>query len=349
MKKNQKRVVGIDLFCGAGGLTCGLQKSGIKIVAGYDIDPASKYPFEENNKSKFIQADIREVKGKDIKGLLPKKAFTLIAGCAPCQPFSSYTNPIKSRDEKWSLLDEFARIVKEAKPDFVTMENVPNLERQDVFNSFTKCLTKNGYHYTYKIVSCPEYGIPQSRRRLVLLASRKGPIEIIPPSHKKEKYVTVKDAIGYLPPIKDGERHISDPLHVASKLSPTNLKRIKHSRQGGTWKDWPKSLVAKCHKKKTGSSYPSVYGRMSWNKPGPTMTTQCYGFGNGRFGHPQQNRAISLREAALLQTFPKSYKFLPTGETVKMKEIGTLIGNAVPVKLGEVIAASIAAHLEKLK
>lgn len=347
MSKKVKKIVGIDLFCGAGGLTCGLQNGGIKIVAGYDIDPAAEYAFEENNNAEFIKKDVKKVTGEEIQKKFPEDSYTLLAGCAPCQPFSSYTNPIKERDKKWGLLNQFSRLIREVSPDFVTMENVPNLERQSVFKSFLSKLIDQNYHVTYKVISCPEYGIPQTRRRLVLLASKIGPIEIIPPTHTQDNFINVKDSISHLPPLKAGEGHEADPLHVTSRLSPLNMERMKHSKPGGTWRDWPKHLVAACHTKNSGKSYPGVYGRMSWDKPGPTITTQCYGFGNGRFGHPEQHRGLSLREAAILQTFPETYKFVPEGKTIKMREIGTLIGNAVPVKLGEVVAQSIQNHLAR--
>lgn len=347
MKKNTKKVVAVDLFCGAGGLTCGLQRAGIKVAAGYDIDPAAEYAYVKNNKSQFVLKDVAKVKGEEIAEKFAQADYSLLAGCAPCQPFSSYTNTMKEKDDKWKLLRHFARLIKETTPDLVTMENVPNLERQDIFKEFLKTLEKNGYFYAYKIISCPEYGIPQSRRRLVLLASKIKPIEIIPPTHEKSQYVTVKQSISHLPPLKAGEQNNADPLHISSRLSPLNMERIKHSKQGGTWRDWPEKLVASCHKKGSGQTFPGVYGRMSWNKPSPTITTQCYGFGNGRFGHPTQNRALSLREAAILQTFPSDYEFIPAGTRLKMREVGTLIGNAVPVRLGEVVAESIMKHISE--
>ena len=160
---------------------------------------------------------------------------------------------------------------------------------------------------------------------------------------------TVREAIAGLPPLKAGEVCVSDPLHQASELSPLNLKRIRASKPGGSWKDWNDDLVADCHKKSSGKTYPSVYGRMSWDEPSPTMTTQYYGFGNGRFGHPEQNRAISLREGAILQSFPRYYKFVPKNGEIYRKVIGRLIGNAVPVKLGEAIGKSIVRHVEELQ
>src|SRR6185437_4792082 len=139
-----------------------------------------------------------------------------------------------------------------------------------------------------------------------------------------------------------------DPLHVACRLSELNLLRIKASKPGGTWRDWKPSLRAACHRRQTGDTYPSVYGRMEWDEPAPTITTQCFGYGNGRFGHPQQHRAITLREAAMLQTFPRKYDFVPKGQRVRFSQLGRLIGNAVPVRLGEIIAESFTHHASAL-
>ena len=141
---------------------------------------------------------------------------------------------------------------------------------------------------------------------------------------------------------------MSDRMHAAASLSEINLARIRLSRPGGSWRDWPDDLVASCHKLPSGKTYPSVYGRMEWDKPSPTLTTLCYGFGNGRFGHPEQDRAISLREAAILQSFPESYRFVPDDSPVQFRIIGRLLGNAVPVNLGRAIGKSIAGHLNRL-
>jgi DNA (cytosine-5)-methyltransferase 1 len=163
----------------------------------------------------------------------------------------------------------------------------------------------------------------------------------------RRKPKTVREAIGKLPAIRQGTAHPKDPLHSAAKLSDLNLKRIRASRPGGTWRDWPKHLIADCHKRDTGYSYPGVYGRMAWDEPAPTLTTQFFGFGSGRFGHPEQDRAISLREGAILQGFPRSYSFIPEGAPVHFRVLGRMIGNAVPVTLGEMIGQSISAHLDK--
>jgi DNA (cytosine-5)-methyltransferase 1 len=259
----------------------------------------------------------------------------------------------KNKDkDKYNLLYEFGRLVKEVHPDIVTMENVPaiaSFKLKSVLTDFVEVLQNEGYNVKYKVVYCPDYGIPQTRKRLVLLASRLGNIDLISPTHKKENYVTVKDAIGHLPPLKAGQGCPADALHRCRALSPLNLQRLKSTPYGGSWKDWPADLMLECHKKESGKSFGSVYGRMVWEEPSPTMTTLCTGIGNGRFGHPVQNRAISAREAALFQTFPITYKFFPNEHEVSLTKASRYIGNAVPPKLGEVIAQSIKNHIEDLK
>ena len=200
-----------------------------------------------------------------------------------------------------------------------------------------------GYDVSWNIINCDEYGVPQSRRRLVLLASKFGNIEMIKPS---TSLMTVRDAIGKLPAIRDGEESAQDPLHRSSKLSPLNKQRIRQSKPGGTWLDWSESLLSNCHRKKSGQSYKAVYGRMEWNKPSPTITTQYTNFGSGRFGHPEQDRALSIREGAILQSFPITYVFERPNEKGKNGDLCRHIGNAVPVELGRAIGRSILNHLQ---
>lgn len=334
----------VDLFCGVGGLTHGLVKGGVDVRLGVDIDPASKFPYEANNPSRFLLKDVNDIDVGEINSSLAGADYTMLAGCAPCQPFSTYSQGKRDKkDSKWSLLSSFGDMVDDVSPDFLTMENVPQLLDYDIFNSFVARLAD--YHVWYDVVDCPNYGIPQRRKRLVLLASKIGPISLVKPTHKMGKGVSVKRAIAKLPEIKAGETCSRDPLHTASSLTPINLKRIRQSKPGGTWRDWDEELLAACHRRSSGATFPAVYGRMTWDDPAPTITTQCYGYGNGRFGHPEQDRAISLREAAIFQTFPKKYKFLEKGEKAKFSVLGRLIGNAVPVRLGEVIAHSIYEHI----
>lgn len=338
---------GVDLFCGAGGLTKGLEAAGIDMRVGVDIDPACEYPFSANNNATYLMKSVEDVSGADFAEAFKGAKFTLLAGCAPCQPFSRYqqgkTDPSGKR---WNLLQHFARLVKETNPDLVTMENVPRLAQQGVFEGFVFDLRSEGFEVCYKVVNCADYGVPQQRQRLVLLASKLGPIELIKPTKLPERYVTVRGAIGKLHVLIAGEVCETDPLHQACNLSPLNMKRIRASKPGGTWRDWDESLVADCHKKDSGKTYPSVYGRMSWDDLAPTITTQYYGFGNGRFGHPEQDRAISLREGAILQSFPKTYRFVRKGAPIYRRQIGRLIGNAVPVKLAEAIGKSIVQHVQ---
>lgn len=339
----------VDLFCGIGGLSYGLKSKGFKILEGFDLDATCQYAYETNNEARFVYKDIRQVTKKDISPLYSKKAIKVLAGCAPCQPFSSYAFKNKNKDkDKYNLLYEFGRLVKEVRPDIVTMENVPaiaSFKLKSVLADFVNVLQEEGYHVMYQVVYCPDYGIPQTRKRLVLLASQLGEIALIPPTHKTEDYVTVRDAIGNLPPLEAGVGCSTDALHRCRALSPMNMRRMLATPYGGGWKDWSEDLLLDCHKKDAGKSFGSVYGRMVWEEPAPTMTTLCTGIGNGRFGHPEQNRAISAREAALFQTFPLSYKFFPNEQEVSLVKASRYIGNAVPPKLGEVIAESIKQHI----
>lgn len=336
----------IDLFCGIGGLTHGFVKSGFDVVAGIDNDSECRYGYEYNNKASFIDKDIINVSAKELTDLYKNTAGPrILVGCAPCQPFSKL-NLRKISKQQLQPLEKFAELVKETTPDIVSMENVKGLVKNPIFNKFLDVLSRNGYYYSYKIVDLSDYGVPQKRIRLVLLASRLGEISLIPPTHINKKK-TVRDVIAKLEPIKDGEVSKKDTLHRTRRLSSLNKKRIKATpKDGGNSRSWSDDLILKCHKRKTGRTYRgTVYGRMSWDKPSPTMTTQCIGLGNGRYGHPEQDRAISLREAALFQTFPKNYRFTAPGEKVLMSQTARFIGNAVPVRVGEVIAKSIEKHM----
>ncbi len=250
------------------------------------------------------------------------------------------------------MLYSFAELVNETDPEIVSMENVPLLLKYNngkVFNHFIKNLEDKGYFVSWYVVNAKDYGVPQRRKRLVLFASKHGRIELVDKIVKDSKYVTVRQAIGHLPPIQDGIPDENDPLHVARKLTELNKKRIQSTKEGGNWEEWDESLLLECHKKESGRHFKSVYGRMKWNDVAPTMTTYCIGLSNGRFGHPEQDRAISLREAALIQSFPQDYDFINPKEFTSNAAIARQIGNAVPVELGVAIAKSIKRHIQQLK
>jgi DNA (cytosine-5)-methyltransferase 1 len=336
----------VDLFCGVGGLTYGLVKGGVEVVAGIDVDPACRFPFEANNAAKFLECDVANLEAGDVERLFKKNTIKLLTGCAPCQPFSTYSRSGRNRhyNSQWPLLLNFGRLVKSIQPELVAMENVPQLLDHEVFGDFIDHL--KGYQVWHSVIDCSSLGVPQTRKRLVLLASMLG--DKAPTIEPKDGEVsTVRRTIEDLPPIRAGQSDPHDSLHVAPTLSDLNMQRIRASKPGGTWRDWPETLQADCHKKLSGATYPSVYGRMEWDKASPTITTQCFGYGNGRFGHPEQDRAISLREAAMLQTFPRNYLFAPPDAKIKFNRMGKLIGNAVPVRLGEAIAETLLTYVKE--
>lgn len=346
-RTNERSVSCVDLFCGAGGLTHGLVAAGIPVTAGIDLDESCRHPYEANNPgTSFHSCDVSKLKPSSLESWFADGTIRVMAGCAPCQPFSSYSQRYETKGtERWGLLGHFARLVRHIRPDIVTMENVPTIRKHEIFDGFVDALGKLGYQLWYDVVDAADYGLPQRRRRTVLLASLHGPIRLHPPRSRAVK--TVREALAGLPPLQQGSAHERDPLHASSRLSRLNLERIKASRPGGTWRDWPNSLVADCHKRESGHSYPGVYGRMVWDEPAPTLTTQFYGYGSGRYGHPEQNRGLSLREGAILQGFPRHYSFIRRGESARFKELGRMIGNAVPVELGRVIGKSILSHIHQ--
>lgn len=342
------RVTAVDIFCGIGGLTHGLIKAGVKVVAGVDVDEKCRFAYEKNNRASFIHRGVHEIRADEILSLYPRGSMRVLVGCAPCQPFSKHTQKERDRQSKedWGLLYHFLKIIKETEPVVVSMENVPDITKHRVFSDFVSDLDSAGYSVEWRSVFCPDYGIPQSRTRLVLLASLLGKIELIPTTYKPGKYKTVRMAISGLERLNAGQISANDRLHRAAALTDINLRRIRKSKPGGTWRDWDEQLRSPCHRKTTGKTYPSVYSRMEWDKPSPTITTQFYNYGTGRFGHPEQDRAISIREGAILQTFPKTYEFVGPNSVFGLKELGVYIGNAVPVRLGEIIGKSILKHFE---
>lgn len=337
----------VDLFCGVGGLSYGLRRAGLQVVAGLDADKTCKYAFETNTGAMFLGDRLEDVPATDIRALFPEGARRILVGCAPCAPFSAYAAGSENRSDKWSLVDLFLERILDVEPAIVSMENVTRLrsfETGSVFRRFVTGLRNAEYEVVVDTLDAADYGVPQRRRRLVLLASRLGPVKLPAPTHPTPR--TVRAAIGHLPQLQAGETDPADRMHRCPNLSPLNLRRIRAAKPGRPWTEWDDpELIARCHQRETGKSYRNVYGRMEWNRPSPTLTTGCFSFGRGRFGHPEQDRAISLREAALLQSFPAQYEFVAPDATVSFSRLGRYIGNAVPVALAESIGHAIRTHI----
>jgi DNA (cytosine-5)-methyltransferase 1 len=339
--KSIKQLLAVDFFCCAGGVTCGFRKAGIKVLGGIDIDGSYKDTYEKNNKgSKFIQSDIASLQPTDLERELDIKKNMdnlIFIGCSPCQYYTTIQTDKTKSTQTRLLLEEFKRFVEYFNPAFLFIENVPGLETKDgsPLANFKLFLKQKGFVFDDKVVNAAHYNVPQNRKRYVLVASRLKKIISIPEgNHQKIK--TVKEVIGNLKPIQSGYKDNSSLKHWSAQLKPINLKRIKNtSHDGGTrieWKD-NEELQLDCYKGKD-HTFSDVYGRMYWNKPAPTITTKFHSISNGRFGHPEQDRAISLREGAMLQSFPKSYKFYSDSLVTTAR----MVGNAVPPNLAATIA-----------
>lgn len=333
-------MIGIDFFCGGGGMTKGLIDAGVDMILGFDSNPACRDTYEINNNVPYKCCDITEMQLDDLIEEYPEivnNEELIIVGCAPCQPFSKQRNSTdEHRDE--NLLDYFGNVVSELLPGFIVVENVPGIQNNDVFDRFIKRLKRNNYKVVYDVLNAKNYGVPQNRRRLVLIASRICMPELPKATHGEKglPYVTVRDAIYRFPRIQAGERHANVPNHMSARLSELNLRRIHATpHDGGGRTDWPDDFVLDCHNN-GHTGHTDVYGRMYWDRVAPTLTSKCFSLSNGRFGHPEQDRAISMREAASLQSFPETYIFYGT-----QGDIGKQIGNAVPVLLAMKIGQQI--------
>jgi DNA (cytosine-5)-methyltransferase 1 len=335
----------IDFFCGAGGLTRGFLDAGIKVIAGIDCEQECEKTFTKNNKpATFICADLRNMPVQDLEKYvrrIPREQL-VFAACAPCQPFAPL-NKSGGKGRDAFLLSDFARFVSHYHPKYVFLENVPGIARKkgaSTLARFKSLITRLGYKFSDGVVDAKSYGVPQTRRRYIFLAARGVSVSLPTVTHGpgKKRIQTVKDAIGHLPPVKSGKSHKSVKNHVASPLSELNLRRLRATpKNGGSRTSWPPDLVLKCHKQHDGHT--DIYGRMAWDQPAPTLTCACNSISNGRYGHPTQNRAITLREAAALQSFRDSYVFYSDMRSY----IARKIGNAVPVMLAKAVALHIVA------
>lgn len=330
-----------DFFSGCGGTSLGFQDLGFDIIGALDSDEDSAQTFKNNFPSAtFLTRDIRQVAAQDLSDIiLPlTNSPLLFCGCAPCQPFSNQRRTISDNDNRKTLLSEFQRFIEYWKPDFIFLENVPGLQRinksDGAFKEFTLKLAELEYDFDTAVVRASDIGIPQIRKRFILIAAAKGhkisPISSLFEQHEKLS-PTIRSYIQDLPPIEAGEQHPKIANHVAARLSPENLLRIRHTPEGGDRRDWPVHLKTGCHKNYKGHT--DVYGRMKWDAPASTLTTRCISYSNGRFGHPEQDRAISVREAARLQTFPDNFVF-----TGSLTSCARQVGNAVPPLMAKKIS-----------
>ena len=335
----------IDFFCGAGGVTCGFKQAGINVLGGIDNDVACKETYEKNNDTKFLHADIRKLKKSSLKnefGISKNDDELIFIGCSPCQYYTNLKTDKTSSEEGRMLLEDFQKFVNYYKPGYILIENVSGLKKNN--NSplvkFKRLLEKHKYIVKDKIINAKYYGVPQNRRRFVLIATRITE-NISFPDENKNNLITVKDVIGDTKIFKSvcaGYIDSTDFQHSVAKLIDLNLARIKNTpKDGGDRRSWENNpdLQLECYKNHSG--HYDVYGRMKWDKPAPTITTKFRYTSNGRYGHPEQNRAISLREGATLQSFPLNYYFHSTS----LNAIGKMIGNAVPPQLAQILGKTI--------
>ncbi len=338
----------VDFFCGAGGVTCGFQQANIDVIVGIDIDKSCKDTYEKNNPgTTFLEADISKLKKGVLErdyGILRNDDEMIFIGCSPCQYFTNLkTNKTKSKSSRM-LLEDFREFVDYYRPGYIFVENVPGIEKEieSPLKDFKQFLSENGYIFDDKVINAKYLGVPQNRRRYILVATRVRDFISVPKENKNE-IITLKEAIGNtdtFPVVEAGHIDKTKLQHSVADLSDTNLKRLMSTpADGGTRLAWANDehLQLDCYK--THHGHTDVYGRMFWDKPSPTITTKFRYTSTGRYSHPEQNRALSLREGATLQSFPLNYIF----HSKSQNEIARMIGNAVPPRLAKQIGEQLLA------
>lgn len=336
----------VDLFCGGGGLTVGIKQAGFRVLSAVEIEPHAFSTYKANHPEvNAFKQDIRLISGEDLISDVGERKIDLLAGCPPCQGFSSLTAKYHREDPRNELLKEFQRLVREIMPRAIMMENVPGLAKTAIFNDFLNELRTLGYETSHKVLEVADFGIPQTRRRLVLLAGLGFAIPIPSPTHSREgrnglpSWRTLRDAIdGFPEPNTLSEtQRLGGPRavkwHVVRDLSEINKKRLKHTQSGTSRAELPIELRPNCHRD-SDQGFSNVYGRLSWDKPSATVTSGCTTLSKGRFGHPDKQRTISVREAATIQTFPDEYII----DTDYMDRACSIVGNALPCRFAEIMA-----------
>lgn len=325
------------MFCGLGGFTKGAELAGVVDVQGIDLAKAAQHAYGVVTRGRFHRRDVKTLSADTLAAMWGPTKYRLLLASPPCQAFSTWQNTSRRGDVPSRTLTEiFAALAVATLPDFVVVENVPGWMKAAEGKAAIHALQEAGYKVAAGTVDASRFGVPQRRERAVVMASRHGmpswPVDSLPPR-------TVRDAIADLPPIPAGGEDPTDPIHRCQALSPINLQRIRASKPGGTWQQWPDNLKAPRHHRQSSRRTPSVYGRMRWDEPAPTIDTQFYIYGTGRFGHPQQDRALSLREGMRLQGFEGHPQIDPPGRPLAFSVAGRLIGNAIPPTLAQLAVA----------
>lgn len=326
----------IDLFCGCGGLTQGLKDAGFRVLVGIELSAAAAAVYRANHPNvNLLEQDINTLNTADVKAACDGQEVHLIAGCPPCQGFSSIRrrnrrNPVD--DPRNDLTQEHLRFVTAFMPYAFMLENVPAIETYPPFADILRALDGLGYEMDCRVVNVADYGVPQRRKRYVMIGSRIGRIEI---PEGKDTVRTVRDVIGHMETPEQSQDHAHRIVAHHTPRIQNMIKLVPHD--GGSRTDLPAEYVLACHKKER-VGFKDVYGRLKWDDVSSTITGGCLNPSKGRFLHPDQDRAITAREAALLQTFPRNYVFPPQ---ISKTQVSLMIGNALPPKF----ALSQAKHI----